>query len=94
MVIDYDIECHWRMIFEDTGGGVDGMKALLHAKKWDVYNSENEVLVKGGYSVEVSYKDSKKGIWDVVDDHVVEGGVEHKEIGLRGFGFNLFDEER
>ena len=36
----------------------------------------------------------KKVIWEVVDDHVVEEGVEHEELGLRGFGFNLYEEER
>ena len=70
------------------------MKALLHAKKWDVYNPDKETLVKGRYLVEVSEKDGRKEIWEVVDDHVFDEGVEHKEIGLRGFDFNLFEEER
>ena len=35
-----------------------------------------------------------KVIWEVVDDHVVEDGVEHEDVGLRCFDFNLFDEER
>ena len=52
------------------------------------------MLVKGGYLVEVSDKDGKEVIWEVVDDHLVEEGVEHEELGLRGFGFNLFNEER
>ena len=39
MVLDDDRYRHWRMVFEDSNGGVDGTKALLHAKKWDVYNS-------------------------------------------------------
>ena len=51
-------------------------------------------MVKGGYSVEVYYKDGKRVIWKVVDDHVVEEGVEHEELGLQGFDFNVFDEER
>ena len=50
-------------------------------------------MVKGGYSVEFSEKDGKKVIWKVVDKNVVEEGVEHEELGLRGFDFNLFDEE-
>ena len=28
---------HWRMLFEDNDGGVDDAKALLHAKRWDIY---------------------------------------------------------
>ena len=51
-------------------------------------------MFKGWYSVDVSYKYGKKIIWEVVDDHVVEEGVEIEEIGLRGFDYNLFDEER
>ena len=35
--LDYERECHWIMFFEDNDGGVDGKKALLHAKRWDVY---------------------------------------------------------
>ena len=35
--LDYEKECHWIMFFEDNDGGVDGKKALLHAKRWDVY---------------------------------------------------------
>ena len=58
-------------VFYYNNGGVDGTKALLHAKKWDVYNPEKESLVKGGYWVEVSYKDRKRVIWKVVNDHVV-----------------------
>ena len=48
------------MVFEDNNGGVDGTKALLHAKKWYVYNLEREVLIKGGYSFEVYDKYRKK----------------------------------
>ena len=51
-------------------------------------------MVKGGYSVEVYDKDGNKVIWEVVDNHVVEEGVEHEDLGLRGFNFNLFNEER
>ena len=51
-------------------------------------------MVKGGYLVEVYDKDGKKVIWDVVNNHVVEEGVEHEDLGLRGFDFNLFNEDR
>ena len=30
----------------------------------------------------------------VVDDRVVEEVKEHGEIGLQGFGFNLFDKDK
>ena len=81
------------MIFEDNNGGMDGTKALLHAKKWDVYNSEKQALVKGGCLFEVSDKDWKRLIYEVGNDHQVEEGVEHEKLGLRGFGFNFLDED-
>ena len=52
------------------------------------------MLIKYGYLVEVTDKYRKRLIWEVVDDHVVEEGVEHEELGIRGFGFNLFNEDR
>ena len=54
-VVPYDErDIHWRIIFEDNSGGVDGKKALLHAKKWDDYNQEKEALSKFGYSIGVA----------------------------------------
>ena len=47
------------------------------------------MLIKGRYSVEVSEKYGKKVILEVVDDHVVEEGVEHEELGILVFGFNF-----
>ena len=40
VVLDDYRERHWRMVFEENNGGVDGTKALLHANRWYVYNSE------------------------------------------------------
>ena len=51
-------------------------------------------MVKGGYSVGVYVKYGEKVIWELDNDHVVEKGVEHEELGLQEFNFNLFDEER
>ena len=51
-------------------------------------------MLRGGYLVEVNEKYGKKIIWEVLNNHMVEEGVEHEELGLQGFGFNLFDEER
>ena len=39
-------------------------------------------MVKVGYLVEVAEKDGKKVIWEFVNDHVVEEGVEHEEVGI------------
>ena len=36
VVLDGDKEHHWRIIFEDNNGGMDGTKALLHDNKWYV----------------------------------------------------------
>ena len=40
--------------------------------------------------VEVTDKDIKKLILEVVNDHVVEEGFQHEELGIRGFDSNLF----
>ena len=50
--IDNERERHWRNVFEDNERGVDE-KALLHAKRWDLYLNQKEKIVKGKYSVEV-----------------------------------------
>ena len=87
MVLDDERERHWRIGFEEKTGRGDGTKALLHAKKWDVYNSQKEALVKGGYLVEVSEKYENKVIWEVIDDHVVEKGVEPRRSNRLSFNF-------
>ena len=66
-------------------------------EKWDVLGwtlSHAKKLLMGGYQVEDYDNDMRNLIWQVVDDHVVEVRVEHKELGLQGFYFNLFGEER
>ena len=32
--------------------------------------------------------------WEVANDHVVEEGVGHEELGLQGFVINIFNMER
>ena len=91
--LDNEMERHRRMVFEDNNGGVDNAKALLHSNRWDLYVNEKKNLVKGGYSVEVFSHDKKRVIWEVVADHVVEEPSDHEEIGLRGFDFNVFEED-
>ena len=91
--IDDERERHWRNVFEDNEVGVDYKKALLNAKRWDLYVNKKEHLVKGKYLVEVAVHDNKKVLWELVDDHVVEEPSDHKDIGLRGFDFNIFDED-
>ena len=67
-------------MFEDNDGGVDDAKALLHAKRWDLYVNEKEKLVMGGYSLELVGHDKKKVLWEVVDKHVVEEPSDHEDI--------------
>ena len=45
--------------------------------------------------MEVFGYDKNKVLWGVVDYHVVEEPIDHEEIGLQGFDFNVFvqDEE-
>ena len=77
-------------VFEDNDGGLDDQKVILHNKMWDVYMNYKEALIKGGCSVEVSGSDGYKVLWEVVDDHVVEEGNNHDDIGLRGGLFRFF----
>ena len=91
--IDDKRERHRRNVFQDNEGGVDDKKALFHAKRWDLYVNKKEQLVKGKYLVEVVGPDKKKVLWEVVDDHVVEDPSDQEDIGLRGFDFNISDED-
>ena len=43
--IDDKRERHRRNVFKDNEGGVDE-KALLHAKRWDLYLNEKEKICK------------------------------------------------
>ena len=90
--LDDKRERHWMMVFEDNGGGLDNQKAIIHAKKWDEYMNQKEAIIKCGYYVEVSGSDRKEIIWEVIDDHYLEEGKYHDDMGIRGFGFNLFEE--
>ena len=49
--------------------------------------------MKGKYLVEVVGHNKKQVIREVVDDHVVEEPSDHEDIVLRGFDFNIFDED-
>ena len=91
--IDDKRERHWRKNFKENEGVVD-LKALLHDKRWDLYLNEKEKLVKSKYSVEVVGQDKKKVLWKVVGYHVVEEPCDHEDIGLSGFDFNIFDEDK
>ena len=51
-------------------------------------------IVKGKYLVEVVGNDKKKLSWGLVGDNVVEEPCDHEDIGLRGFDFNIFDEDK
>ena len=44
--------------------------------------------------MEVSVSDRKKVIWEVVDNHVVDDGNNHDEIGLQGVDFDSFRKTR
>ena len=47
--LDNKRERHWGMVFEENNGGVDDAKALLYAKRWDIYGNAKYKLVKGRY---------------------------------------------
>ena len=85
--IENEWERCWRKIFEDNSRGIYDEKEFLHSKIWDVYMCEKLSLSQGGYYVEMSGYYVKKGIWEVVDDHVVEEPKDNGDIGLRVFDF-------
>ena len=41
--------------------------------------------------MEFIFHDGKKVLCEVEYNHVVEEATDHGEIGIRGFGFNLFN---
>ena len=61
--MDDERERHWGNVFEDNEGGLDDKKALLNAKRRDLYVNKKEQLVKVNYSVEFFGNDKKKVIW-------------------------------
>ena len=50
-----------------------------------------EEVINRDLSVEVTHPKGEKTIWTCVEDNVIEEMEDHKEIGLRGFYFNLFE---
>ena len=44
--------------------------------------------------MEFGGSDRKKVLWEVVDDPVIEEVNNRDEIGLQGFYFNFFDEDK
>ena len=42
--------------------------------------ADKEVLINGGYCMEVSGYDGKKVLWELADNNVVEEGKEHDKI--------------
>ena len=71
MKLDDEREHQWRMVFKENDGGVNYKKALIHAKRGDVYMNQKENLITDGYSVGFFSSNWKKFIWEVVDDHIV-----------------------
>ena len=80
-----------RVIYEENEAGVHYEKYLLHANRLEIYTKENNLMIKGGYYMEVLGSDGKKLVWKVIDGHVVNDPNNNGEIGLQGFGFYLFD---
>ena len=42
----------------------------------------------------VIVSDGNKVLWQVLDNHLVEAKKDHDEIGLWGFNYNCFDEDK
>ena len=37
MRLNNKIYHHWRVVFKDNCGGLGNQKAIIHAKRWDIY---------------------------------------------------------
>ena len=60
---------------------------------WYVYMNDLKILIKGGYSVEVSGSDWNNVLWGFVYNHVFEEGDQYDGIGLRGFDLDFYDKD-
>ena len=68
-------------------------KSKINALRWDVYTKYNEELIKKYFSVFVPHPKGGGIIWTCVKDNNIEENQDYEAIGLRGFGYTLFEVE-
>ena len=81
-------EKHWK----DVAEGGDNKKKI-HALRWEVYVKEKEELIKREFSVSVPHPKGGSISWTCMNDHIIDENDQYEAIGLRVFGYKLFEEE-
>ena len=66
---------------------------IIHAYMWDVYMNDKKAIIKSGYYVELAGSDGNKVIWELIDNHDVEEAKKNEYIRIRGFDFNLLNQD-
>ena len=69
-------------------------KKKIHALRWEVYVKYNEEFMKRNVLVSVNHPKREKRFWSCVKDHIIDEKEQYESIGLRGFDYKLFEEEK
>ena len=81
-------EEHWRDIAEENDD-----KKKIYDLRWEVFIKEKEGLIKRDFLVSVPHTKGGTIVWTCVKDHIIDEKEDYKDIGMRGFGYKLFEEE-
>ena len=81
-------EDRWRDLAEEKND-----KKKIHALRWNVYVKEQEEIITRALLVSVPHPKGGTIVWTCVKDHVIDEKEDHKDIGIRGFDYRLFEEE-
>ena len=63
----------------------------MHDKMLEAYMKGNNLMINGGYYMDFLGCYRKKLVRKVIIDHFINDPNKNGEIGLQGFGFDLFD---
>ena len=60
---------------------------------WEVYIKYNKELINIYFWVFIPHPKGENIVWTCLKDHIIDEKDQYKYIGLRGFGYTLFEEE-
>ena len=81
-------EDHWRDLAEENYD-----KKKINALRWNVYVKEKNELTTRAFLVSVPHPKGGTMFWTCVKDNVIDEKEDYKEIRLRGFDYNVFEEK-
>ena len=58
-------------VFYKNNGRMNNKKYVIHANRWDIFINKNQLLIKGVFCESFRYN-TKKVVWEVVNDNVVD----------------------